>query len=112
MRLTAAEHKTPCHEPGQGILKGAKVPPHQQVDRSPGWPGRAHPAPEHRRPAHGGLVEQLEQNRKLGPMVELTREQREWIHVEQPADLILAQSKQLHQRGRALALQVTHELLF
>ena len=44
-----------------------------------------------------GLGEQVEQDRQLGPVVELPGEQRQRVGVEHGAELVVGQAEQVHQ---------------
>src|SRR5438270_11724492 len=103
--MAASEHEPSLGQRGERVLEGAEVATYERVDRPTGRTGRSDPAPEHGRSRLlRGLVEEVEQDRQLGPMLELAGEQRERIDVEHAAQLVVAQPEQLHQPGRAIAL--------
>ena len=88
----------------QRVLEAREIPGQQRVDRPPGRTGRPHPALQDG-PAGllRGLARRSSEDRKLGPMLELAREQREGVDVEHLAELVLAQAEQLHQPRGLLA---------
>ena len=53
-----------------------------------------------------GLAEELEEDRQLGPVIELAREQRERVGVQDEAQLVLGEPEELHEARRALGHRV------
>src|SRR5205085_668639 len=78
LATTSAQHEPAGREFVQRVLERAEVAAHEVVERPPGRPGGPDPAPQHRRPgAFLGLGEQREQDRHLGPVIEVIGEDGE-----------------------------------
>jgi hypothetical protein len=89
---------------GEGVerrLEGGEIARQQQVERPAGRPGRAQPAAQDGcAGALLGLGEQVEQDRQLGPVVELAADQLERLCVERRQQLLVGQSEELLQVAR------------
>jgi hypothetical protein len=89
---------------GEGVecrLEGGEIARQQQVERPAGRPGRAQPAAQDGcAGALLGLGEQVEQDRQLGPVVELAADQLERLGVERRQQLLVGEAEQLLQAAR------------
>jgi len=89
----------------QRVLERAEVARQQEVERPAGRPCGAEPAAQHGGAgALLGLGQEVEQDRQLGLVLELARDDRERVGVECAQQLLVAQAEQLLQAlggGRA-----------
>src|SRR4051794_15961337 len=100
----AAEDEPAVGQVGERVLERREVPTGEDVDRRAVGTGRPHPSPQHRRPRPLlRLGQEVEQDRQLGPVVELPGEQREWVDVEHRAELLLGEPEERHQPVRPVA---------
>ena len=98
-----AQNEPPIREFGQGVLKGGEVAPGERVDGAPGGSGGTYPSPQHRRAgALLGLGQEVEEDWQLRPVLELAREQRQRVDVQQRAQLVLGEAEQIEQASGAL----------
>lgn len=85
------------------VLEGGEVAPGERVDGAAAGPGGTYPAAQHHR---AGLLlrvgEQVEEDGELWPVVKLAGEQRQWVDVEQRAQLVLGEPEQLEQERGTL----------
>ena len=81
-----------------GVLEGGEVALREEVDRAAARPLRPHPAPQHGfAGALLGVGEQVEQDRQLGPVVELAGEQLQRAGVERADQLLVGEAEQVLQ---------------
>jgi hypothetical protein len=86
-------------ERGQGVLEAGEVSREQEIQRAAAGPGGAHPSLK----CAVALVlgQQIEQDRQLGLVVQFARDQLERIGVEDHEQLLVAESQELLEEGRA-----------
>ena len=105
-RFSGAQDEAALGQIGQGIFESPEVAAGEGVDRPAARAPGPDPAPQHGWAGTlAGLGEQLEEDRQLGAVLELAREQRERVDVERLAELVLGEPEQIHQLRRALALR-------
>ncbi len=101
-RTAATQDEPALGQRGELVLEAREVPLQQRVERAPGRALAAHPALEHRR---AGLLlrvgEQVEQDRQLGPVVEVAADDLERVGVEHHEQLVVVQPQQLLEAGGA-----------
>jgi hypothetical protein len=98
---TSTQDKAALGERVERRLEGAEVAREQQPKRRAGGAGRAQPAAQDRRAgALLGLGEEIEQDRQLGPVVELAADQVQRLGVERRQQLLVAQAEELLQMAR------------
>ncbi len=101
----ASQNEAARREHGELVLERPEVARQQVVERAAVRPARLDPPSQHRRPRLlSGFREQVEQDRELRPVLKLAREQRQRIGVEDLAQLLVAQTEDVHQLGCAVAL--------
>lgn len=98
----AADDEPARGERRQRFLEAAEVAGEQQRDRSPGGPFPAHPPPQHGRARRLlRLSQQREQDRQLGPVVQIARDDLERVGVEDGQELVVVEPQQLLEARRA-----------
>jgi hypothetical protein len=97
----SAQDESALGERVERRLEGGEVARQQQVQWPAGRPGGTQPAAQHR-PAGTllGLREEVEQDRKLGPVVELAADQLERLRVERRQQLLVAEAEELLEMTR------------
>jgi hypothetical protein len=101
----SAENEASIRQLGKRVLEGTEVSASEGIDRPAGRSGGANPPLQHRRTrALGRLVKEVEQNRELRAVIELSGEERQRVGIECLTELIIAQAEEVHQsrRGRTL----------
>src|SRR3954471_10235150 len=83
-------------EDAERVLEGGEVARQQQVERAAVRPGRAQPGAQH---AGVVLLGEREQDRELGPVVELAGDDGERVLVEDPQQLVVAEPEAGLQQG-------------